>query len=125
MDPIGNLLTIIRNATNARQNSVRVSYSNVKSNICQILKELEVIAGYKLEQNGNKKEIVIDIIRGRGSCHLKRISKPGRRIYVKSNEIRIPLSGIGNLVISTSSGLMEARKAKKLGLGGEVICEVW
>jgi small subunit ribosomal protein S8 len=125
MDPIANLLTSIRNAMNARQQRVEVGYSGIKADICQILKDLGIINNFKFSDNDNHKVIVVEISDNQKIYHLKRVSKPGRRLYVKSKDIRIPLSGIGNLIISTSAGLMEARKAKKLGLGGEIICEVW
>lgn len=125
MDPIANLLTSIRNALNARQQRVEIGYSKIKADICQILKDLHVINNFKFSENDGRKVIVIEVPENQKSCHLRRISKPGRRVYVKSKDIRIPLSGIGNLIISTSAGVMEARKAKKMGLGGEIICEVW
>lgn len=125
MDPIANLLTSIRNASNARQSRVFVNHSNVKESICEILKELNIIIDFKVNDDKGKKNIQIEIQNQKHVSHLKRVSKPGHRVYTKSKDIKSPLSGLGYLIISTPSGLMEGRKAKKMGLGGEVICEIW
>ena len=128
-DPISDMLTRIRNANAMRYKEVEVPSSKVKVEIAKILKEEGFIKDYKvLDENvqgmiqitlkyGEKKERVI--------TGLKRISKPGLRVYCKKDEIPKVLSGLGIAIISTSTGLLVDREARKAGLGGEVICYVW
>ena len=128
-DPIADLLTRVRNANAARHEVVEVPSSNVKKAIANILlqegyiKELEeynegVVPMLRISlKYGADKERVIS--------GLKRISKPGLRVYCKKDEIPKVLSGLGVAIISTSNGLLVDREARKAGLGGEVVCYVW
>ncbi|MBS4803674.1 MAG: 30S ribosomal protein S8 [Clostridium sp.] len=128
-DPIADLLTRVRNANAARHEVVEVPSSNVKKAIANILlqegyiKELEeyndgVVPMLRISlKYGADKERVI--------TGLKRISKPGLRVYCKKDEIPKVLSGLGVAIISTSNGLLVDREARKAGLGGEVVCYVW
>ncbi len=124
MDPISEMLTTIRNCQAARRLAAKVSYSKIKESICIILAEKRIIEGYKVDDSSGRKIIQILLYQEKVN-HLRRVSKPGRRIYIKAKNIRVPLSGLGYMIISTPQGLIESREAKKLGLGGEIICEVW
>lgn len=124
MDPISEMLTTIRNCQATRKSVTHVCYSKVKEAVCQILAEKRIVPGFKVEEIDGKKNILI-LLENVNIRHIKRISKPGRRVYVKAKDIRVPLSGLGNMIISTPRGVVECREAKKLGLGGEIICEIW
>lgn len=125
MDPIADMLTTIRNNMAAGKSEAVFAYSKVKVALLDILLKKGIIAGYKVEAVDNKKFINCQVITGRAPYHMKRISKPGRRIYVKSNDIKNPLSGLGFIIVSTPKGLLTGSEARKNGLGGELICEVW
>lgn len=118
------MLTTIRNCQAARRENAEFPYSKIKEQMCKILAEKRIVEGYKISEDGSKKIIQVSLIKDKIN-HLRRISKPGRRVYVKSKDIRIPLTGLGYKILSTPRGLVECRDARKLGLGGEVICEVW
>ena len=129
-DSIADLLTRIRNAQTARHDSVSVETSIMKKSIAQILLDEGYIAAFDEVENGNKnKNLVITlkyvnknqkVITG-----LKRISKPGRRIYASCEELPKVLNGLGIVIVSTSKGVMTDREARKLGIGGEVLAYVW
>ncbi len=129
-DSIADLLTRIRNAQTARHDSVTVETSIMKKSIAQILLDEGYIAAFDEVENGNKnKNLVITlkyvnknqkVITG-----LKRISKPGRRIYASCEELPKVLNGLGIVIVSTSKGVMTDREARKLGIGGEVLAYVW
>jgi len=125
MDPIADLLSTIKNAMAARKEHIRVSYSKIKSEICGILKIKSVIGDFEVIEEEGRKYIDITVIVGGSDLHLKRISKPGRRVYVKSKDIKAPLSGLGFVIVSTPKGIVTGAQARKSGLGGELICEVW
>nr|WP_075574123.1 30S ribosomal protein S8 [Ezakiella massiliensis] len=128
-DPIADMLTRIRNANHQRHATVDIPASKIKLAIAEILKEEGYIADYEvIEENVqgtirislkyiNEKERVITGIR--------RISKPGLRIYVNSNELPTVLGGLGIAIISTSNGIMTDKEARKQKVGGEVLCYVW
>lgn len=131
-DPIADLLTRIRNALMAEHTSVAIPYSRVKAAIAQILKE----EGYVEDVTINEGEPfnVIDIkLKYWGKrrerrpviTSLKRVSKPGRRVYVGKNDIPWVLSGMGIAILTTPQGLMTGQQARRMGMGGEVICYVW
>ncbi|HOQ67160.1 MAG TPA: 30S ribosomal protein S8 [Candidatus Atribacteria bacterium] len=129
-DPIADMLTRIRNALKAGENTVKVPASRSKIEIARILKEEGYITDYKvLTQEGNKRDLIMELKYGprreRVINGLKRISKPGLRVYAGKNEIPVLLGGMGTVVVSTSQGIMTGREAKKLGIGGEVICYIW
>ena len=129
-DSIADLLTRIRNAQTARHDSVTVETSIMKKSIAQILLDEGYISAFDEVENGNKnKNLVISlkyvnrnqkVITG-----LKRISKPGRRIYASCEELPKVLGGLGIVIVSTSKGVMTDREARKLGIGGEVLAYVW
>lgn len=125
MDPIADMLTTIRNNMAAGKTDAVFGYSKVKVSLLDILQAKGIVSSYKIDTEDNKKFVTCQIITGRKPYHLKRISKPGRRIYVKSKDIKHPLAGLGFTIISTPKGLLTGIQAKKIGLGGELICEVW
>ena len=128
-DSIADLLTRIRNAQTARHETVSVETSIMKKSIVQILLDEGYISSFEEVDNGKNKDIVITlkyvnknqkVITG-----LKRISKPGRRIYASCAELPKVLNGLGIVIVSTSKGVMTDREARKLGIGGEVLAYVW
>ena len=128
MDPISDMLTIIRNAQAVRKETVNVPFSNLKYEIAKVLEKEGFLK--KVGKQGKKTRKKIEIILKYDSgapviSGLKRISKPGQRIYKKRREIKRVKGGYGKTIISTSKGLMTDREARKQKLGGEVICEIW
>jgi len=128
-DPIADMLTRIRNGNNAKHDSVDVPASNIKKELAQILTSEGFIKGYDVIEDGKQGIIRIDLKYGKNSekviSGIKRISKPGLKVYVKSNEIPRVLGGLGIAVLSTSKGIMTDKEARKENVGGEVICYVW
>lgn len=130
MDPIANMLTVIRNAQAVQKEMVKVPYSSVKHAIADILaKEGFVASVEKKEKKDAKPTLVIGLKYfegGRGALtNARRISTPGRRMYGRATELKAVKGGHGIAIISTSKGLMTDAAAKKSGLGGEIMCEVW
>ena len=128
-DTIADMLTRIRNAQMARHATVSVETSIMKKSIVQILLDEGYISSFEEVDNGKNKDIVITlkyvnknqkVITG-----LKRISKPGRRIYASCEDLPKVLNGLGIVIVSTSKGVMTDREARKLGIGGEVLAYVW
>lgn len=128
-DPIADMLTRIRNANMVRHANVEVPASNMKKTIAQILSDEGFIKGFEVVEDGKQGTIKIamkyDENKDRVITGLKRISKPGLRVYAKRNEVPRVLGGLGIAIISTSHGIMSDKQARKAGLGGEVICYVW
>ena len=128
-DPIADLLTRIRNANQMRYNEVVVPSSNVKERIVEILKSEGYITDYKIEKGQVQDNIVITLKYGKNKQRvisgLKRIPKPGLRVYAKAEEIPNVLNGLGISIVSTSKGIMTGKEAKKENLGGEVLAYVW
>ncbi|MBE0448375.1 MAG: 30S ribosomal protein S8 [Actinobacteria bacterium] len=128
-DPIADMLTRIRNASRAYHEMVDIPASKMKEEIARILKEEGYIKGYQIiKENGFnviRAKLNFGPDRERVITGIKRISKPGLRVYAKKDEIPRVLGGLGIAIISTSKGIMTDREAKKAGLGGEVICYVW
>lgn len=128
-DPIADMLTRIRNANMVRHASVEVPASNMKKTIAQILSDEGFIKGFEVIEDDKQGTIKItmkyDENKDRVITGLKRISKPGLRVYAKRNEVPRVLGGLGIAIISTSHGIMSDKQARKEGLGGEVICYVW
>ena len=128
-DPVADMLTRIRNALSAGHKTVDVPASKMKVEIARILKQEGFIEDYKVEGEGKEKTIVIDLKFGPDNqkviSGLKRISKPGLRVYARSNAIPRVLNGLGIAIISTPKGLMTDRDARKAGIGGEVVAYVW
>ncbi|MBA1336392.1 MAG: SSU ribosomal protein S8p (S15Ae) [Firmicutes bacterium] len=128
-DPIADMLTRIRNANTVRHSQVEIPASNMKKAIAQILLEEGLIKGYDVIDDGKQGIIKIELKYGPGQekviSGLKRISKPGLRVYVKKDEVPKVLGGLGIAVISTSKGLMTDKKARQENVGGEVLCYIW
>ena len=128
-DPIADMLTRIRNANQLRYKEVEVPASKIKIEIARILKEEGFISDYKIQENDVQNMIELSLKYGdnkeRVITGLKRISKPGLRVYVKANEVPRVLNGLGIAIISTSKGLMKDKDAREQSLGGEVIAYIW
>jgi len=127
-DPIADMLTRIRNANVMRYKEVEVPASKIKNEIARILKEEGFISDYKVKKNNIQDNIVLYLKysgKERVITGLKRISKPGLRVYAKAEEIPTVLSGLGIAIISTSKGLMTDKNARKASLGGEVLAYIW
>ena len=128
-DPIADMLTRIRNANQMRYKEVEVPASKMKLEIARILKEEGFIADFKVKKNDVQNIIVLSLKYGekkeRVITGLKRISKPGLRVYAKAEEVPTVLNGLGIAIISTSKGLLTDRKARKENIGGEVLCYVY
>lgn len=128
-DPIADMLTRIRNGNNAKHDSVDVPASNIKKQLAQILLDEGFVKGYDVIDDGKQGIIRVDLKYGphkeKVISGIKRISKPGLRVYVKSDEVPRVLGGLGIAILSTSHGIMTDKNARKEGIGGEVICYVW
>jgi len=130
-DPIADMLTRLRNANTAYHDTVAMPSSSVKARIAEILQKEGYIAGFKVNDNaeGFGKTLVIDLKYGsnreRSIAGLRRVSKPGLRVYAKSTGLPKVLGGLGVAIISTSQGLLTDRQATKQGVGGEVLAYVW
>lgn len=130
-DPIADMLTRIRNANQMRYKEVEVPASKIKNEIARILKQEGFISDYKVKKvKGNVQDnLVLNLKysdkKERVITGLKRISKPGLRVYAKAEEIPSVLSGLGIAIISTSKGLMTDKEAKNASLGGEVLAYIW
>ena len=128
-DPIADMLTRIRNAVRARHPRVDVPASNLKVEIARILKEEGYVSTYKVVDE-NKRRVLRVFFRYTPDkrsvlTNLKRISRPGCRRYVGKNEIKPVVGGIGVSILSTPRGIMSGQAARKQGVGGELLCEVW
>ncbi len=129
IDPIGDLLTRIRNAYMARLTTVNLPYSKMKADIVRILKKNKYVADFSLDEtDGTKKSIVVTLNNVRETKYvptLTRISKPGQRIYIWSKEIRKSRNGQGIYIVSTPKGIVTGYEARSLNVGGELLCEVF
>ena len=128
-DPIADMLTRIRNAQVVKKDSVTLECSNMKKAIADILFEEGYISSVEVVEDGAFKNLVIKLKYGpKGEkviTGLKRISKPGLRIYASSEELPKVLGGLGIAIVSTSKGVMTDKNARKLGIGGEVLAYIW
>ncbi|HYM53156.1 MAG TPA: 30S ribosomal protein S8 [Candidatus Dormibacteraeota bacterium] len=128
-DPIADMLTRIRNASAARHGELMLPSSRVKREIARILTEEGFIEGFSTSQDGVQEMLSVQLkyVEGRTPVvsGLKRISKPGLRVYARKTEIPRVLGGLGMAILSTSRGIMTGSQARKLNLGGEVLCYVW
>jgi small subunit ribosomal protein S8 len=128
-DPIADMLTRIRNAIKAKFNSVDIPGSKLKVEIAKILKDEGYIRNYKFLKDGKQGILRVYLRYGSGQANviygLKRISKPSRRLYVRSKDIKPVLSGMGISILSTSKGVMTDKKARKENVGGEILCNIW
>lgn len=124
-DTIADLLTRIRNGYMSKKETVFVPYSSTKMNILEIMKQRNFIEDYKKNTTKKFEELEVKMNPSIENLNLKRISKPGQRIYTKSTEIKKVNGGMGLSIISTPKGIMSGEKAKELNLGGEIICEIY
>ncbi len=127
-DPIADMLTRIRNANQLRYKEVEVPASKMKKEIARILKSEGFIADYKEKKNNIQNILVLSlkyVDKERVITGLKRISKPGLRVYVKAEEVPKVLNGLGIAIISTSKGVMTDKEARESSLGGEVLAYIW
>ena len=127
-DPIADMLTRIRNAINVRKSEVSLPHSNVKQAVAELLKESNFIDAVKVDGEGVSKRIILTINGEHTNTRIteiQRLSKPGRRYYVRSQDIPTVKRGRGVVIVSTSKGLMLGDAAKQAGVGGELICKVY
>ena len=128
-DPVADFLTRLRNASKAHHESLSVPYSKLKGTIAEILKSEGYIHDFKVEDAKVGKTMVVTLKyhedRKSSIAGIKRVSKPGLRVYAKSTELPKVLGGLGIAILSTSSGLLTDRQASKKGVGGEVLAYVW
>ncbi|HOK05954.1 MAG TPA: 30S ribosomal protein S8 [Syntrophales bacterium] len=129
-DPIADMLTRIRNANRARFKSVDVRLSKMNKTIAEVLKKAGYIEGWEIRKDATQHDVLriylryLDLKRT-VITDIQRVSRPGRRIYVKSDEIPKVLNGLGISIVSTSRGVMTDAEAREARLGGEIICKVW
>ncbi|MBW3593427.1 MAG: 30S ribosomal protein S8 [Actinobacteria bacterium] len=128
-DPVADMLTRIRNANKALQETVSMPSSTLKVEIARLLTEEGYINGYRVEKGASFDTLVVELKFGRNRerviTDLKRVSKPGRRVYARKDRLPRVLGGMGTAILSTSKGLVTNRRAQELGVGGEVVCFVW
>ena len=128
-DPIADMLTRVRNANSAHHDEVSMPYSKLKSHIAEILQAEGFIAGWTVEEATVGKTLTINLKYGpnreRSIAGVRRVSKPGLRVYAKSTNLPKVLGGLGVAIISTSTGLLTDKQANKKGVGGEVLAYVW
>jgi len=128
-DPVADMLTRVRNASSARHEHVEIPASRLKVELAKVLRNEGYIRNFRVLTNERQNTIKIRLKYGPGRERvinsIKRVSKPGQRHYVGKSEIPRVLGGLGVAILSTSRGLMADRQARKLGVGGEVLCHVW
>jgi small subunit ribosomal protein S8 len=128
-DPIADMLTRVRNANSAHHDVVSMPYSKLKKNIAEILEAEGYIASWRIEEAEVGQTLTIDLKYGpnreRSIAGVRRVSKPGLRVYAKSTNLPRVLGGLGVAILSTSNGLLTDRQAHEKGVGGEVLAYVW
>ncbi len=129
-DPIADMLTRIRNANGAKLKSVDVLLSQENFNIAKVLKKTGYISGFNVKRDSNQKGVLRIYLRFLDSkkgviTGIERVSKPGKRVYVKSEKIPKIFNGYGVAILSTSKGIVTDREARDLNVGGELLCKVW
>jgi len=128
-DPIADMLARIKNANKALHETAEMPTSRVKQEIARLLKEEGYIRDYHVEKGESFDTLVVELKYGRNRqrvlTDVKRVSRPGRRIYARKDRLPRVLGGMGTAILSTSSGVMTSRTAQERGVGGEVICFVW
>ncbi|MGD0915586.1 MAG: 30S ribosomal protein S8 [Thermodesulfobacteriota bacterium] len=128
-DPIADMFTRIRNGSKANFEKVDVPSSKLKREIAKILKEEGFIKNFKVVSEDHQDEVIRIFLKydanRKGIIRIKRISKPGRRVYVGSDRIRSVMSGLGISILSTPRGVLTDKSARKANVGGEVLCHVW
>lgn len=129
MDPFADFLTRIRNGFRSRQKDVSVPFSRMKHEVARVLLEEGFVSNFQVEGEGVKKRIIVtlkyddvgaSVIRG-----IERVSKQSRRVYVGADEVPRVIGGLGLAIVSTSSGVITDREARRRKIGGEVVCRVW
>jgi small subunit ribosomal protein S8 len=127
-DPVADMLTRIRNSINARHQKVDIPASKLKLEIARILKEEGYISNYKTQEEDGKQILRVYLKYGGAEAAIRdlaRISRPGCRVYVGRDEIKRVQGGLGISIMTTPKGVMTGRQARREGVGGEVLCEVW
>ena len=128
-DPIADMLTRIRNANTVGHETVEIPASKMKKAIAEILKEEGYIADFEMIEDDKQGMIKVTMKYGANKekviSRIKKISKPGLKVYAKAGEVPKVLGGLGIAIVSTSKGIVSDKEARKLGVGGEVICYVW
>jgi small subunit ribosomal protein S8 len=128
-DPVADMLARLKNANKALQETVSMPNSRLKEEIARLLKEEGYVKNYRVEKGEAFDTLVVELKFGQNRerviTDLKRVSKPGRRIYARKDRLPRVLGGMGTAILSTSSGIITSRRAQELGVGGEVICFVW
>jgi small subunit ribosomal protein S8 len=128
-DPVGDMLARIKNANKALHETAAMPASRMKEEIARLLKEEGYIKDYRIDKGESFDTLVIELKFGRNRerviTDLRRVSKPGRRVYANKDRLPRVLGGMGTAIMSTSSGLVTSRRAQELGVGGEVVCFVW
>jgi small subunit ribosomal protein S8 len=128
-DPIADMLTRIRNANKAMHDSTTMPTSRMKEEIARLLKEEGYITDYRIDKGESFDTLTVELKFGRNRerilTDLKRVSKPGRRVYARKDRLPRVLGGMGTAILSTSSGLVTSKTAEERGIGGEVVCFIW
>jgi small subunit ribosomal protein S8 len=128
-DPVADMLARIKNANKALHESAEMPASRMKEEIARLLKEEGYIKDYRVEKGESFDTLVVELKFGpkreRIITDLKRVSKPGRRVYAQKDRLPRVLGGMGTAIMSTSNGLVTSRTAQELGVGGEVVCFIW
>ncbi len=128
-DPLGDMLSRIRNGQQARKIRINCPWSNIRENVCRVLQSEGFIRGFKVEDlDGNKKALVIELKyeSGQGVIRkIQRVSKPGRRIYTKVSDMPRFYNGLGISIVSTPKGVLSDARAREENVGGEVLCQVY
>lgn len=127
-DPIADMLTRIRNANSAKHSVVSIPFSKIKESIANILKNEGYIVNYEIKEEGSKKDIVVTLKYVEGETVIKglrRISKPGRRVYSSVENLPKVLGGLGIAIVSTPKGVITDKECRKHSVSGEVLCYVW
>jgi small subunit ribosomal protein S8 len=128
-DPIADMLTRIRNANKAMHDTTTMPTSRMKEDIARLLKEEGYITDYRVDKGESFDTLTVELKFGRNRerilTDLKRVSKPGRRVYARKDRLPRVLGGMGTAILSTSSGLVTSKTAEERGIGGEVVCFIW
>jgi small subunit ribosomal protein S8 len=128
-DPVADMLTRIRNANRALHETASMPASRMKTEIARVLQDEGYIKDYHVEKGESFDTLVVELKFGKNReriiTDLRRVSKPGRRVYARKDRLPRVLGGMGTAIMSTSKGLVTSRTAQELGLGGEVVCFVW
>ncbi len=128
-DPMADMLTRVRNAGRAKFNSVDIPGSKMKTEVARVLKNEGYIRNYKFIRDGKQGILRVYLKyspeHGHVICRLKRVSKPSRRVYLGSKDIKPHLGGTGIAILSTSKGILTDKQAKRENVGGEVLCKIW